>query len=183
MEKGLKRFLLCLQSALPILGCMFLHSTRSKEWREYSIILILLRCLCLNMKTSWEWAKWELDTIYWVIALFPNLRLCLSQICNYKASPSMGFSRQEYWNGLPFSSPGDLPNPGIKPGSPVYRLSHQGSPRNLTNFFLHDLKSPILDQWLLIFIGNTWDKRCSYRRPILMVYPELRHFSKLRKQF
>ena len=101
----------------------------------------------------------------------------------YKASPSMGFSRQEYWNGLPFSSPGDLPNPGIKPGSPVYRLSHQGSPRNLTNFFLHDLKSPILDQWLLIFIGNTWDKRCSYRRPILMVYPELRHFSKLRKQF
>ena len=27
----------------------------------------------------------------------------------------MGFSRQEYWRGLPFSSPGDLPNPGIKP--------------------------------------------------------------------
>ena len=31
---------------------------------------------------------------------------------------SMGFSRQEYWSGLPFSSPGDLPDPGIKPGSP-----------------------------------------------------------------
>ena len=30
----------------------------------------------------------------------------------------MGFSRQEYWSGLPFPSPGDLPNPGIKPGSP-----------------------------------------------------------------
>ena len=30
---------------------------------------------------------------------------------------SMGFSRQEYWSGLPFPSPGDLPNPGIKPGS------------------------------------------------------------------
>ena len=29
----------------------------------------------------------------------------------------MGFSRQEYWNGLPFSPPGDLPNPGIKPAS------------------------------------------------------------------
>ena len=28
----------------------------------------------------------------------------------------MEFSRQEYWSGLPFSSPGDLPNPGIKPG-------------------------------------------------------------------
>ena len=32
---------------------------------------------------------------------------------------SMGFSRQEYWNGLPFSSPGDPPDPGIQPGSPA----------------------------------------------------------------
>ena len=33
--------------------------------------------------------------------------------------PSMGFPRQEYWNGLPFPSPGDLPNPGIEPWSPA----------------------------------------------------------------
>ena len=31
----------------------------------------------------------------------------------------MGFSRQEYWSGLPFPSPGDLPNPAIEPGSPT----------------------------------------------------------------
>ena len=31
----------------------------------------------------------------------------------------MGFSRQEYWSGLPFPSPEDLPNPGIKPRSPA----------------------------------------------------------------
>ena len=31
---------------------------------------------------------------------------------------SMGFSRQDYWSGLPFPSPGDLPNPGIEPASP-----------------------------------------------------------------
>ena len=37
----------------------------------------------------------------------------------YQAPPSVGFSRQEYWSGLPFPSPGDLPNPGIKPGSPT----------------------------------------------------------------
>ena len=37
----------------------------------------------------------------------------------YQAQRSMGFSRQEYWSGLPFPSPGDLPNPGIKPGSPA----------------------------------------------------------------
>ena len=37
----------------------------------------------------------------------------------YQAPPSMEFSRQEYWSGLPFLSPGDLPNPGIEPGSPA----------------------------------------------------------------
>ena len=31
----------------------------------------------------------------------------------------MGFFRQEYWSGLPFPSPGDLPDPGIEPGSPA----------------------------------------------------------------
>ena len=37
----------------------------------------------------------------------------------HQAPLSMGFSRQEYWNGLPFPHPGDLPNPEIKPISPV----------------------------------------------------------------
>ena len=37
----------------------------------------------------------------------------------YQASLFMGFSRQEYWSGLPFTSPGDLPDQGIEPGSPA----------------------------------------------------------------
>ena len=37
----------------------------------------------------------------------------------HQAPLSMGFSRQEYWSGLPFPSAGDLPDPGIEPGSPV----------------------------------------------------------------
>ena len=37
----------------------------------------------------------------------------------YQASPSMGFSRQEYWSGLLFPSPEDLPNPGIEPRFPA----------------------------------------------------------------
>ena len=35
---------------------------------------------------------------------------------------SMGFLRQEYWSGLPFPSPGDLPDPGIKPVSPALQV-------------------------------------------------------------
>ena len=37
----------------------------------------------------------------------------------YQAPPFVGFSRQEYWSGLPFPSPGVLPKPGIEPGSPT----------------------------------------------------------------
>ena len=57
----------------------------------------------------------------------------------HQASLSMGFPRQEYWNQLPFPSPGDFPDPGIKPMSPVspalagrfLSLSHLGSPKTL----------------------------------------------------
>ena len=40
----------------------------------------------------------------------------------HQAPLSMGFSRQEYWHGWPFTSPEDLPNPGIKSGSPVLQV-------------------------------------------------------------
>ena len=39
----------------------------------------------------------------------------------YQVPLSVGFSRQYYWSGLPFPLPGDLPNPGIEPGSPALR--------------------------------------------------------------
>ena len=45
---------------------------------------------------------------------------CLTPWTVARQAPlSMGFSRQEYWSGLPFPSPGDRPNPGIKPRSPA----------------------------------------------------------------
>ena len=46
------------------------------------------------------------------------LSLC-SRTVACQASLAMKFSRQEYWSRLPFPSPGDLPNPGIEPGSPA----------------------------------------------------------------
>ena len=53
----------------------------------------------------------------------------------------MGFSKQEYWSGLPFPSPEDLPDPGIEPGSPALwadALTSEppGKPHNLDNIFL-----------------------------------------------
>ena len=40
----------------------------------------------------------------------------------HEAPLSMEFSRQEYWSGLPFPSPGDLPDPEMEPGSPVLQV-------------------------------------------------------------
>ena len=55
-----------------------------------------------------------------IVKLLSRVRLFVTPwTVAYQAPLSMGFSRQESWNGLPFPSPGDLPNPGIEPGSPT----------------------------------------------------------------
>ena len=54
----------------------------------------------------------------------------------HQAPLSLGFSRQEYWSGLPFPPPGDVPDPGTEPASPMFpvmqvdslMLSHWGKP-------------------------------------------------------
>ena len=64
------------------------------------------------------------------------LMFCDPMNHNLQAPRSMGLSRQEYWNGLPFPSPGDIPDPGFKPVSlalPANSLSSeaQGRPKQL----------------------------------------------------
>ena len=65
------------------------------------------------------------------------------QLHGCQAPPSMGFSRQEYWSGLPFPSPGNFPTQGSNPGLPhciqtLYYLSHHGSKK----------KSKINSRWI-----------------------------------
>ena len=69
-----------------------------------------------------------------------------------QASPSVGFSRQEYWSGLPFPSPRDLPDPGIEPKSPA--LQEDSSPSELTGKLVNSIvvSSSILRTCLLVFI-------------------------------
>ena len=59
-----------------------------------------------------------------------------------QATLSMEFSRQEYWSGLPFLSPGDLPNPGVEPGSTTFQADSlpsepSGKP---SNHYMNDSK-------------------------------------------
>ena len=78
-------------------------------------------CMCSFIR---KWKCWSLSHVRlfetpWSVA--------------HQAAPSMGSSRPEYWSELPFPSPGDLPSPGIKPGSPSLQADSllsepQGSP-------------------------------------------------------
>ena len=63
-----------------------------------------------------QWSKWVSE---WVKLLSRVWLFVTPLTAASQAPPSMGFSRQEYWSGLSFLSPGDLPNPEIEPTSPV----------------------------------------------------------------
>ena len=84
----------------------------------------------------------------------------------YQAPPSMGFSRQEYWSGLPFPSPGDLPDPGIEPGSPALQenalTSEPPVPRGGSNFLFYSCLQ------LLLPYPLWWDKACCTREGNLL---------------
>ena len=87
---------------------------------SYSLPSFLLHPLCLFVCPNFfflegyqsgyirKWRKWSRSVVS--NSLWTH---------GHQAPPSMGFSRQEYWSGLPFPSPGSLPNPGIEPRSPA----------------------------------------------------------------
>ena len=108
-----------------------------------------------------------------VLSLFGQCMLCALSHVQLFATPwtvaqqaplSTEFSRQEYWSGLPFLSPGDLPEPGIKPVSPALKvdsllLSHQGNINlpyilHLMLNFLNTYFKCLLSIKPCVYIGN-----------------------------
>ena len=74
-----------------------------------------------------------------MLSLFSRVQLfVMPWTAIHQAPLSMGFSRQEYWIGLPFPPPGDLPDPGIEPGSPALQadsLPSKPPGKPFTSFF------------------------------------------------
>ena len=78
----------------------------------------------------WVWTRVQTNPVFpWaMMGHFPAMRVCVLSSVLLFATPwsaacqgplSIGFPRQEHWSGLPFPPPGDLPDPGIQPASPV----------------------------------------------------------------
>ena len=74
----------------------------------------------------------------------------------YQASLSMGFSRKEYWSGLPFPSPGDLSNPGIEPRSPA--LEAAALPSELQFYRFHLILCSRNPEMKLQYLCPEWNK-------------------------
>ena len=77
--------------------CWHLGGNKQECERVFHLLFQLCVCVCESFSRVWFYVT------PWTVAC--------------QASLSMGFSRQDYWSGLPFPSPGDLPNPGIEPRS------------------------------------------------------------------
>ena len=103
-----------------------------------------------------------------------SARLCLTLWTEARQAPlSMDFSRQEYWSGLPFPSPGNLPDPGIKPRSPVLQADSLPSepprkPQKRDYFYLF--------MWLHWVLGTCHTQTLQLRKvgssPSMRVEPE-----------
>ena len=70
-----------------------------------SFFFILSLSCCVSLPFVWKWSSSVGSD-----SLEPR---------GHQTPSSVGFSRQEYWNGLPFPSPGNLPDPGVEPRSPT----------------------------------------------------------------
>ena len=84
------------RSKLGWIAQWFIATRANTLWKKQTAGCVLVTQLCLTLCDPMDWEPGALQ-----------------------APPSMKFSRQEYWSGLPFPSPGDLPDPGIEPRSPA----------------------------------------------------------------
>ena len=75
-----------------------------------------------------------------------------------QAPLSMGFSRQEYWSGLPFSPPGDLPDPGIEPWSPaLWADALPSKPPGKPQYVKKNVPYPLPRlSWILLLLSSSW---------------------------
>ena len=96
-------------------------------------------CCSGNISQHIKWHLWQTFIYHFsdLVKLLSHVQLFATPwTVAYQAPPSMEFSRQEYWSGLPFLLQGIFPTQGLNPGLPycrqtLYHLSHQGSPFNI----------------------------------------------------
>ena len=126
--REVRQKLVLFPTSLPqSLCCLIPPALHLNQGRQFA----LLGGVCdRSLWMLWD-APWQCSNNMVGLVAQSCLTLVTPWTISYQAPLSMGFSRQEYWSGLPFPSPGDLLYPGIKPRSPALqqihcRLSYKG---------------------------------------------------------
>ena len=103
---------------------LYVNSDQQKQVRELTVVQIMNSLLPTSdlLKKVGKTTRLFKVKVRVKVKLLSHVRLfAIPWTVAHQAPLPMGFSRQEYWSGLPFPSPGDLPDPGIKPRSPALR--------------------------------------------------------------
>ena len=113
-----------------------------------------------------------------------HVRLCATPwTVAHQAPLSMGLSRQEYWSGLPFLPPGDLPHPEIKPGSPAspaltgwfFTMVPPGTPRVISTLFEKEMKAVPKPEAAALEPGSR-DSHCEFSQPTSSGWETMLHW-------
>ena len=127
----------------------------------YQFLVLLISpwsCPLLPNTVNCEYYELFLTSQWWRCLVTKSYLTCDPIDCSLPCSTlSMGFPRQEYWSGLPFPSPGDLPKPGIEPTSLVSPLALAGG------FFT----SRATEETLFILRSSTCWRRKWHPNPVL----------------
>ena len=111
----------CFKTTVLYLINIYLNNTKDDlkiQWPQWSSFKVS-KLVFLHNKLKNHRAKQTEWSAYLVLSHFSHTQLCNPVDYSPPAPLSMGLLRQEYWSGLPFPSPGDLPNPGIDSGPPA----------------------------------------------------------------
>ena len=124
--------------AIPLLG---IHTEETRIERDTCTPMFIAALFIIartwkqpRCPSADEWIRklWYIYTMeYCEVKSLSRVRLFATPWAVAHQTPLfMGFSRQEYWSGLPLPSPGDLPNPGIEPRSPTLRADYSAIKKN-----------------------------------------------------
>ena len=116
---------------LSHLESLITTASKAIKCEKYFSIHINFLMNFIKVITSWSWklshcslyaqSYWESLSRFWESV---SCSVVSDSLQAHQTPLSMGFSRQEYWSGLSFPSPRDLPNPGIEPGSPALQVDY-----------------------------------------------------------
>ena len=123
---------------------------------EFLQIRYILFSPLKSAKNSWSTMSWPVSFVG--LSVFRRVQLFAPMDVARQAPLSVGFSRQEYWKGLPLPSSGELPNPGIKPVSPA-------SPAlQIDSLPLSHWVSPLMQMFFIVKIIYLPNKSQGYKR-------------------